>query len=113
MNQQPAEGIGCHNLSVLCHPGQADCFARGSLSRAGNLPSARVRRSRRPHELRLRCCRWLSPNGRLRRANSQGRQGWRPARVSADQVPLVINLKTAKRPSASPFRKRCWPRPMR
>ena len=86
MNQQRAEALVVPTSPFFVTRAKLICLARGPLSRARNLRSARVRRGRRPRELRIRCCRWLSPIGRLRRPNSQGRKGRRPARVSADQV---------------------------
>ena len=55
-------------------------------SDACDLPLARVRRSRRPDELRNEHYRRISPGRRLRRPDSQGREARRPAGHAVDQV---------------------------
>ena len=60
-------------------------------------PIARVRRGRRPDELRSQHYGFVSPGRRLCRPDSQGREASRPAGACRPtKFELVINLKTAR-----------------
>ena len=63
--------------------------------------SARVRRGRRPDELRNQPCRCLSSGRRLYRPHSQGRQARRPAGLQSTKFELVINLRPRRRSAST------------
>ena len=63
---------------------------------ARDLPVSRVRRGRRPDELRRQHYGFVPSCRRLHRPDSQGREAGRPAGQQATKIELIINLKTAK-----------------
>ena len=94
--QLRADALLVSSDRILKQPSRSNRRAGGAPSGARDLRMARVRGGRRPDELWNQPRRYIPPSRRLHRPNSQGREARRPASAAADQVRLVINLKTAK-----------------
>ena len=99
--------------SLAAHREPAARCAGGSPRAADDLFRPRIRRRRRPYELRQRLADDRSPCWRLYRADSQGRKARRPAGAAGRPSSSWSSTSRPPRRSASPSRKRCWPPPTR
>jgi ABC transporter substrate binding protein len=86
LSQLRADALGRGPRCILHWPKGSDCGAGGKPRNTDDIPISRIRRRRRPDELRSQPSRPISPSWHLRGAHSQGYQTSRFAGDAANHV---------------------------